>query len=41
MKKFFEEAEIEVIKFSSEDFVTMSGWDADDDTPDNNDAQYI
>ena len=29
-KKFFENAEIEVIKFLSEDFVTMSGgngWD--------------
>ena len=35
MKKIFEEIEIEVINFASEDFVTMSGFDADDDTPDN------
>ena len=34
MKKIFEEAEIEVIKFSSEDFVTMStenGYDGEVD----------
>lgn len=37
MKKIFEEAEIEVVKFASEDFVTMSGgnnpFDGEEDTP--------